>query len=116
MEQLARAALAPLGSLQVTNIATQFDPAQSYAEQAQALVHGIPLSGADWQTAALLINLPGHSAIAACLLAELHGRMGHFPAIIRLRPIANSVSPAYELAEIINLQTTRERSRLRRAE
>ena len=30
--------------------------------------------------------------------------MGYFPAIIRVRPVAGSTPPTYEVAEIINLQ------------
>lgn len=101
-------------SLEVTNIPTQFDPSKDYAAQAQELVGSIPLSGVDWQTVPLLINLPGHSAIAACLLAELHGRMGHFPAIVRLRPVHTNPTPSFELAEIVNLQALRDQARLSR--
>jgi len=48
------------------------------------------------------------------LLAELLGRMGHFPTIVRLRPQANSLVTAYELAEIINLEGVRQLARIRR--
>ncbi len=45
------------------------------------------------------------------LLAELHGRMGYFPAIVRIRPVVDSLPPRYEVAEIINLQNVRETAR-----
>jgi hypothetical protein len=48
------------------------------------------------------------------LLAELHGRMGYFPAIVRLRPMPESVPPRFEVAEVINLQAVREHARLSR--
>ncbi|MCL4266143.1 MAG: hypothetical protein KJ069_23235 [Anaerolineae bacterium] len=48
------------------------------------------------------------------MLAELHGRMGYFPAIIRLKPIPDSLPPQFEFAEIINLQAIRDRSRTHR--
>ena len=54
--------------------------------------------------------------IAACVLAELHGRMGYFPTIVRLRPVAGSVSREYELAELIGLQDVRDAARLMRRE
>jgi len=113
MEQISQVLLTP-PLLEVTNILTQFDPSKSYATQAQELVKSIPLSGVDWQTVPLLINLPGHSTIAACLLAELHGRMGHFPAIIRLRPVHINPTPSFEIAEIVNLQELRDQARLSR--
>lgn len=50
----------------------------------------------------------------AAPLAELHGRMGHFPAILRMRPVAESAVTQYEVAEVINLQALREQARKRR--
>lgn len=47
-------------------------------------------------------------------LAELHGRIGHFPVLIRLRPVADSVPTRYEVAELLNLQAIREQARYRR--
>jgi hypothetical protein len=54
------------------------------------------------------------NVIAVTLLAELHGRMGYFPAMLRLRPVTGSTPPRFEVAEIINLQTVRDRARSRR--
>ncbi len=48
------------------------------------------------------------------LLAELHGRMGYFPSILRLRPVRDSLPPAFEIAEILNLQALRDRARQRK--
>ncbi|MBC7335619.1 MAG: hypothetical protein H5U01_05025 [Clostridia bacterium] len=39
--------------------------------------------------------------------------MGHFPAIMRLRPTSD-VPPQFEVAEIINLQQVRDQARERR--
>lgn len=94
----------------------QFDVARPFDEQVRELVDGVGLSPREWQTERILINPPGLAVITAALIAELHGRMGYFPAIIRLRLIPGNTPPAYEVAEIINLQTVRERARLTRAE
>jgi hypothetical protein len=96
---------------QVIEVKTQLNPAQSFAAQAQALVDSIGLTDAEWQTLPLLINLPSHNVIAALVLAELHGRMGYFPAIIRLRPVPETTPPEFEVTEIINLQAVRDRAR-----
>ncbi len=61
----------------------------------------------------LLVNPPGFAPAAFVLLAELHGRIGHFPALIRLRPKPGPVT-TYEVAEIPNLQSIREEARRRR--
>lgn len=83
----------------------------AFDEQVTRIVNGIPVSSEQWQASRFVVNLPGFSPAAAVLLAELHGRMGHFPTIIRLRPIPNSSPQVYELAEIINLQAVRDQAR-----
>ena len=95
-------------------IATQLDPEQPFAEQVTALADRCGLSAQEWQTLPLLIVPPALNFIAVALLAELHGRMGYFPACLRLRPIAGSLPPRYEVAEIINLQDVRDAARGRR--
>jgi len=95
----------------VIEVKTQLDPAQLFSEQVHTLIESIGLTEAEWQTLPLLINLPSHNVIAALALAELHGRMGYFPAVIRLRPIPNATPPQFEVAEIINLQAVRDRAR-----
>ncbi len=67
----------------VIDVKTQFDAAQPYAEQAQMLPEATGLTTEEWQTLPLLVSLPSFNAIAALLLAELHGRCGYFPAILR---------------------------------
>ena len=101
---------------QHVDIPTQLDPQRPFPDQVRALVDGLGLSPAEWQTEPILINPPALNAIAVTLLAELHGRMGHFPAIVRLRPVANSPISRYEVAEIINLQAVRDAARGRRGE
>ena len=62
----------------------------------------------------ILANLPGYAPAAAAVLAELHGRMGHFPAIIRLRPIVGTTPTRYEVAEIADLRELRDAARAER--
>jgi hypothetical protein len=95
----------------VIDIPAKFDHAQAFAEQARELVEAAGLVPDEWQTLSLLINLPSFSPIAALILAELHGRMGYFPAVVRLRPVADTTPTQFEVAEIINLQSVREAAR-----
>ena len=76
--------------------------------QLAALAAGIPLSAAELQTTPILVNPPSLNFITALLLAELHGRMGYFPPVLRLRPIPGSLPPRYEVAEVLNLQGVRD--------
>lgn len=100
--------------VQVFDAPTAIQHEEPLAGQAVALVQSVPLSPHDWQTRPILINLPGLAPLAAVILAELHGRMGHFPAILRLRPLVQDGLTTYEVAEVINLQQLRDEARTRR--
>jgi hypothetical protein len=99
---------------QVISIAVQFDANLPFLPQLQELARQIPLSAQELQTAPLLLNPPALNFITALLLAELHGRMGYFPPILRLRPVLESLPPVYEVAEILNLQGVRDKARKQR--
>jgi hypothetical protein len=98
---------------EVRTIPVQIDQAEQLETQIIAIVDAAGLSPEEWQTRQLLINPPGFAPAAFVLLAELHGRMGHFPSLIRLRPKYGPVT-GYEVAELLNLQTIREAARNRR--
>lgn len=109
LETLAGAAIE-----RVIAVPAQFDVGQPFAPQVQAMLAQVPLTAEEWQTEPLLIVPPALNFITAVLLAELHGRMGYFPAIVRLRPVAESVPPRFEVAEVINLQAVRNDARQQR--
>jgi hypothetical protein len=92
----------------------QFDQQQPFVPQMEQLLSGVELSPEEWQSAPLLVVLPSFNAIAAVVLAELHGRMGYFPPIVRLRPVEGALPPRYDVAEVINLQNVRDAARLKR--
>ena len=91
------------------DVPVQLDTQQPFAPQLAELLERVPLSPLDWQSAAIVVNLPGLSAAAGVLLAELHGRMGYFPTIVRLRGVGTP--PVYEVAELINLASVRSQAR-----
>jgi len=99
---------------QVIERSVQFDNQKPYLPQVKSLLNGVPLTPSQWQTLPLVVNLPALNVIAAVLLAELHGRMGYFPTILRLRMVEGSLPPRYEVAELINLQAVRDEARLTR--
>lgn len=98
----------------ILNIPCQLDNGRSFPPQITTLINTIPLTPSDWQTRPILINPPAYAYAVATLLAELHGRTGYFPAIIRIRPLPDTTPPQFEVAEIINLQTIRDAARTRR--
>lgn len=92
----------------------QFDNERDFLPQLAELVARLPLSPQELQVEPILVNLPSLNYIAALVLAELHGRMGYFPSVLRLRLQPNSLPPSYEVAEILNLQAVREAARTNR--
>lgn len=101
---------------QVIHIHTQLDPAQEFAPQVRALISDARIDPVLLQTTPVIVNLPPLAAIAALVMAELHGRMGYFPATLRLRLIEGKVPPRFEVAELIDLQAARDSARTLRRE
>jgi len=107
-------ALVGQAAADVRDIRTHFDVTQDLAPQVVALVDALGITPDEWQREAWLIVLPSLNYAAGVLLAELHGRMGHFPAIVRLRAVQGALVTEYEVAEIINLETVRQQARTKR--
>ena len=100
----------------VINIPCQIDTQQPLIPQVLFIADACDLSPTQWQTLSPLVNPPALNFIAVALLAELHGRCGHFPTILRLRPVPDSTPTRFEVAELINLQDTRDAARQRRGD
>ncbi len=98
----------------VIDIPSQIDVQQPLAPQVQAMAEAAGLDPIAWQTEPILINPPALNFSAAALLAHLHGRMGYFPPIVRLRPVAGSLPRRFEVAEILDLQALRDQARATR--
>jgi len=95
-------------------VPVQIDQSQCMADQIAALADASGLSPEAWQTTPIIINPPGFAPATLALIAEVHGRIGHFPTVMRLRPVTGSTPLVYEVAELLNLQTIREQARQRR--
>lgn len=114
-EQLAQIEdLAALAMEQVIDVPVQIDIATPISPQAEALADACGLTTEAWQTADLLVNPPGLASAALALVAEIHGRRGSFPALVRTRPIGSGAVTRYEVAELVNLQALRDDARQRR--
>lgn len=113
-EQLARTAALLGETPTVRYIPFNIDRERALAEVAVELADASQLSPEAWQTTPIVINPPGLAPLAAALLAEIHGRMGGFPAMLNIRPVSGSTPTIYEVAEIVNLQAIRDSARLRR--
>lgn len=92
----------------------QLDNEKPFLPQLAHLIDSVPLTSKQWQTEPVLINPPGLAVAASILIAELHGRMGYFPPLMRIRPVNGSIPTIFDVAEIINLQAVREQARRQR--
>jgi hypothetical protein len=95
----------------VLEINSQIDVNLPLAPQITQMADAVGLTPIQWQTEPILINTPSLNYSALLLLVELHGRMGYFPPIIRIRPVSQGPMQKFEVAEIINLQSLRENAR-----
>ncbi len=96
---------------EVRQIQTQFDNDKPFEDQVEELIKKCNLTPEEWQSRPILIVPPSFNFIAVSLLAALHGLMGYFPPVIRLKPVKDAVPPKFEVAEIINLHGIREKFR-----
>lgn len=92
----------------------QFDEQQPFVPQLHALLDRVDLTPEQWQGVPILVVLPSLNFIAALLLAELHGRMGYFPPVVRTRPVVGAIPRQFEVAEILDLQAIRDMARRQR--
>jgi hypothetical protein len=88
-----------------------FDPAQPFAPQTRAFVDSLGLTPSEWQSLPIVISPPALNWLTATLLADLHGRMGYFPSVVRLRAMPKLLPPLFEVAEVLSLQAIREAAR-----
>jgi len=95
----------------VVDVPVQVDHGRPLAEQIAKLAEAAGLSSEEWQTLPLVVNPPGYAPAATALLAELHGRMGHFPPLLWIRAAAGSTPTRFEVSEIVDVQTIRDRAR-----
>lgn len=94
----------------IITIPTRINEEEPLQPQITSLIDAIDQSSQDWSKRHILINPPGYAPAALLLLAEIHGRIGHFPTLIRMRPKHGPVT-TYEVIELLNLQTIRDAAR-----
>ena len=98
---------------EVRDIPVVIDEGSALGEQAVALADAAGLTPEEWEAAPLVVSAPGLAPAALALIAEIHGRRGEFPALLRLRRIG-APTGGYEVAEVVGLQEIRNTARGRR--
>lgn len=101
-------------SIDVEDFECHFDHQSSFQQQTAGLFLHPSLQSTRLTKRDVLVVLPAYSIITGTVLAELHGRLGYFPPIVRMRPRNGSLACKFEVAEIINLQDVRNTSRTNR--
>ena len=90
-------ALANIKIAGVIEVGSQIDLNKAIEPQIEAMLDQINLTPQEWQTKPILINLPSLNFSTAALLAQLHGRVGYFPSILRLKPDTGGLAPRFEV-------------------
>jgi len=96
----------------VTEVAVQFRIRDAFEGQVAEMLDQANVSQGDVDLG-VVVMLPALSAAAAVLVAEWHGRFGHFPTVVRLKSVGDLL-PEWKLAEVMPLQKIRSRARFRR--
>lgn len=90
------------------------DQTESLPAQVSHWINELEIDSSRWQSERWLVNLPALNVSTALVLAQLHGRMGYFPACVRIVPKQTAVSPKFLVAEVLNLQAVRNTARRNR--
>jgi hypothetical protein len=106
------AALCGRKTRRTIDVATQFAEGEPLTDQVRSALDGIGLSSSDWQNQSVVINLPADPVVAALLVAEIAGRRGRTPSIVRWRTTSDGAG--VEPAEVISLHEIRKEARHKR--
>lgn len=96
--------------ISIIRVPVQLDAEAGVIEQINALLGSLKIDPDEWQTKSWSILAPGMSPAALVLAAAMHGRMGHFPELIRLK----QAGTGFEVAEFISLDAVRQAARTTR--
>jgi len=110
-------ALSSIGGAESTEVLEpdlrQLDLLADLAPQVAEAMSTVPLTSREWETVPMVVVLPALSAAAAVVVAEVHGRSGHFPTVVQLIR-SDSPIPRYEVRALIGLQGIRDAARKHR--
>ena len=93
-------------------VPVQFFDDKPLAEQVVDLLDNAGLTLEEWASLHFILNPPGLASAVSAVLAEVHGRSGHFPHIVRMTPTPEDRN-VYNVVEIVKLQNIRDAARTR---
>jgi len=98
--------------IDVPGTPVQFANDSPLAEQVVKVLDSAALTLEEWGSLLFIVNPPGLASAVAAVLAEVHGRSGHFPHIIRMTPSPEDKA-VFNVTEIVKLQNIRDDARSR---
>jgi len=75
--------------------------------QIAQLLEQVNLTPLQWYQEDIVINLPRHNLVTALVLARLHGLMGYWPPVLRMRPVPGALPPRFEVVGCLDLAAVR---------
>jgi len=114
LKDIARICNVNPSAIDVTICPVQIDMSKPLAPQIQAIVDAIKLTPEQWQREVIIINPPALSQAALTVIAELHGRIGHYPMMVRIVASHDGTATTFDVAEVINLDNIRMHARTAR--
>jgi hypothetical protein len=77
-----------------------------FQQQLSGLYKKAKLTNEDFMKQTLVLNLPASALNAAIILADIHGRTGKFPLVIRLRPAMFGIRVRSDVVDLLDLNST----------
>jgi len=108
--QIADLLNVPADQIQVITVPVNLDLEADLAPQITDLMDRVGLTGQEWQTTPFVVNPPGLAVAAAMVIAEISGRAGYLPLIVRL----TREGVGWTVREVIDLQGIRNAARAAR--
>jgi hypothetical protein len=106
------AALCGRKARRVVDVAAAFSETDPLAPQVRAMLDGLGFSSSDWQNQSIVLNLPPDPVASALIVAEIAGRRGRTPSVVRWKRTAGATR--MEPAEVISLHEIRKEARHQR--
>lgn len=106
------AALCGRKARRVIDLALAFSETDPLAPQVRSLLDSLGFSSSEWQSQSVVVNLPDDPVAATLLIADIAGRRGRTPSVIRWKRGGNG--QRVEPLEVISLHEIRKEARHQR--
>lgn len=95
----------------IIDLQAKFDLKKDLESQVEELINKARLTPKEWQNEPIIVNVPHYHFATAIFIANLHGRMGHFPSILYNPPDRKAGATTYPVKGATDLQAVRDKAR-----